>query len=95
MALGEVLPLSGPQFLCEEPALALRSRSRSPSLSTSQVCGSEPWVAQRDRTLWPSCGCVWGGCCWSNQMLSDVRALGPLGICSCGPDCQLGPGTLS
>lgn len=23
-------------------------------------------------------------------MLSDVRALGPLGICSCGPDCQLG-----
>lgn len=60
MALGEVLPLSRPQFLCEEPALALRRRSWSPSLSTSQVCGPEPWVAQRDCTLWPSCGCAWG-----------------------------------
>lgn len=23
-------------------------------------------------------------------MLSSVRTLDPLGICSCGPDCQLG-----
>lgn len=80
-------------FLCEEPACHLRLRLLSPSLSKLQVFRPEPCVALRDLKvcLAKLCVCVGvGGCCWSNQMLSSVRTLDPLGICSCGPDCQLG-----
>lgn len=91
----EVLPLSGPGFLCEVPVLHLRFRVLSPSPSKPQVCRPVSGVAQRGLRRWPCCGRVKGGVLLGNQALSRVRALDLAGeFAAMALTLSLGPGTL-
>lgn len=72
--LGKFLPLSGPRFLCEAPALHLRLRSLIPSHRCIDLCLG--WLREASGSGQAVSG--WReGCCWGNQALSRVRALDP------------------